>query len=507
MLKYINIYIWQALSILFNFAAVFIVTPFISSQPNLYGIYSIIIAAYLFLSYADFGFLGAGMKYAAEYFAQNKQKEEIEIIGFTGAVFLMFSSLYSIGILILSFNPAMLVSGMTEAVEIAVAQKLLIILALSSPALVFQRLIQIIFGIRLQDFMFHRILIIANIVKLTSAFFFFSNGKYMLVEYFLFSQVCLFAAVFAGFMLLQRSLDYSVVDLFKSFRLTKKMYQKTRKLAFTSIFLTISWILYYELDTFAIAKMFGVRSLSIYAIGLTIISYFRSFFGTIFTPFIARFNHFIGLNDKEGLKLFFVKVIVLFLPLTIFPVITLYLTIDNFILSWVGDKYIASISIAGVLVMSYIFSFLIYPAGILILADERTKVLYFTSALQPIVFWMGIFLTKDYLGLHSFAYFKFCAIFFEAIVYTFIIVDFLNVSFFKFVKQLFYPLLVPLGVVIFLSLYFKSHLSSTPGKMNLLFYFVAICVLNLIGLLIYYFTSHVFKGYTNKIVNTILRRT
>jgi hypothetical protein len=80
MLKYVKIYIWQALSILFNFAAVFVVTPYLSTQPNLYGIYSIVIAAYLFLSYADFGFLSAGMKYAAECFAQDRQKDEIEIM-------------------------------------------------------------------------------------------------------------------------------------------------------------------------------------------------------------------------------------------------------------------------------------------------------------------------------------------------------------------------------------------------------------------------------------------
>ena len=189
MLKYINIYLWQAVSILFNFAAVFVVTPFISAQPNLYGIYSIIIAAYFFISYEDFGFLSAGMKYAAESFAQNKQLDEIQIIGFTGVVFLMFSSLYALGVFVISFDPSLLVNGITNTLEIEVAQKMLIILALSCPILVFQRLIQIVFAIRLKDYLFQRVLIVSNIIKLASAFYFFSNGRYMIVEYFLFSQL------------------------------------------------------------------------------------------------------------------------------------------------------------------------------------------------------------------------------------------------------------------------------------------------------------------------------
>lgn len=504
MLKFINIYIWQSISIMFNFAAVFVVTPYISAEPNLYGIYSIIIAAYLFISYADFGFLSAGMKYAAECFAQDKKQEEIEIIGFTGAVFLAFSTLYALGVLVVSFNPSWLVSGLSSTIEIDVARKMLVILALSCPALVMQRVIQIIFGIRLKDYKFQRILILSNLVKLTSAYFFFSNGRYMIIEYFLFSQFCLFAAVVLGFVVMKRALGYDLMSLFRAFKFSKKMYNKTKKLAFTSIFLTLCWILYYELDTFAIAKIFGAHSVAIYAIGLTIITYFRSVFGIIFTPFIARFNHFVGVMDREGLKLFFVKVIVLFLPITIFPVLTVYFTVDNFILSWVGDQYTTSISIAGVLVLSYIFSFITYPSGILFLANERIRALYITSALQPIVFWCGVMLTKDILGLHSFAYFKFLAIFIETIVYSIIVLKYLEVNVLQFLKQIFLPVLLPFSLVVAALFLFKPFLPSTLGKLNLFYYFMAIGVINLLGVAAYYFTSLVFKEFANRLFANII---
>lgn len=506
MLKYINIYLWQAVSILFNFAAVFVVTPFISAQPNLYGIYSIIIAAYFFISYADFGFLSAGMKYAAESFAQNKQQDEIQIIGFTGVVFLIFSSLYALGVLVISFDPSLLVNGITNTLEIEVAQKMLIILALSCPILVFQRVIQIVFAIRLKDYVFQRVLIVSNIFKLASAFYFFSNGRYMIVEYFLFSQLCLTAAVLIGLILMKKSLQYDLLCFFKAFRFSKKMYYKTKKLAFTSIFLTICWILYYELDTFAIAKIFGASSVAVYAIGLTIITYFRSLFGVIFTPFIARFNHFVGLNDKEGLKFFFIKVVVLFFPLTVFPVVSVFFTVDNFILTWVGDKYISSITIASVLVLTYIFSFITYPSGILIMANERVKALYFTSALQPIIFWIGIFFTKSYLGLESFAYFKFLAIFLETIVYSVIVFKFLEVDGIKLIKQIFAPTIFPLIIIITLLLVVKPFLPDNIGKLNLFYYFISIGIINIIGLIVYYFTSKVFKEYSDKLIINLVQR-
>ncbi len=506
MLKYINIYFWQAVSILFNFAAVFVVTPFISSQPNLYGIYAVVTAAYFFISYADFGFLSAGMKYAAESFAQNNQKGEIEVIGFTGVVFLTFSSLYALAVLGVSFNPSFLVSGITNELELDIARKLLIILAVSCPVLVFQRIIQIIFGVRLTDYKFQRILIISNSVKLLSAFVFFSDGRYMIVEYFLFSQCCMLMAVGVGFFYLKRSLNYDLIGLFKAFRFSSKMYQKTKKLAYTSIFLTICWILYYELDTFAIAKIFGAASVAVYAIGLTIITYFRSLFGTLFTPFIARFNHFVGLKDSEGLKQFFIKVMVIFLPLTVFPVITIFLTVQHFILCWVGPDYLSSVSIAHVLVLTYVFSFITYPSGILIMANERVKALYYTSALQPVIFWIGIFITRNQLGLEAFAYFKFLAIFIETVVYSIIILNYLQMSPLKLARQVFVPVILPLTLVVTLGIVLQPLLPATIGKINLVVYFIIAGAIMFSGMVAYYFTSGVFREYLNKLLGSFTQK-
>jgi len=504
--KYIKIYFWQAVSLLFNFAAIFVVTPFISSNPSLYGIYSVVIAAYFFISYADFGFLSAGMKYASESYAQKSLTDEIEVIGFAGMIFLIFACLYSIGVFFIAFNPTVIFNGISSPEELLVAKQLLILLALTCPILVIQRVIQIIHSVRMMDYKFQRVLVLSNTLKLLSVFLFFGGGKYFIVEYFLFSQVCVLLAVITGLIMINSSLNYDLRALFRAFRLSNKLFSKTKKLAFTSIFLTVSWILYYELDPFAIARLFGSNSVAIYAIGFSIITYFRSIFGILFTPFIARFNHFIGLKDTEGLQLFFIKVMILFLPITLFPVLSVFLTVDNFILTWVGSAYTESISIAKTLVLCYVFSFITYPAGILIMANEKVKALYYTSALQPVIFWTGIIFTYKYLGLESFAYFKFIAFFLESIVYIFLVLKFLQIDFFELLRKVIIPIVIPTILVIVIVLMLHSYLPITKGKLNMLYYFINIWFAVLCGFFAYYYTSKVFKENVDNIITSLLQK-
>lgn len=506
MVKYLKIYIWQIISIGFNFASVFVVTPYIASNQSLYGIYSIIITAYLFISYADFGFLGAGMKYASESYAQNNKNEEIEVIGFTGMVFFTFVILYSLIVLGMAINPKILVGGIKNAYEFTIARELLIILSIFCPVFVLQRIIQIIYGIRLLDYKFQRILIVSNLIKVISVYFFFNNGKYFIVEYFLFSQLLSLAAVIGGIYIAKKNLNYDVKLLLKSFKFSKKLFKKTKKLAFTSIFLTICWILYYELDPFVIGKTLGTYNVAIYAIGLSIIAYFRSLFGILFTPFVARFNYFVGLKDKEGLQIFFIKVMAIFLPFTTFPVIAVFFTTQNFIYSWVGSSYALSIPIAQMLVASYIFSFITYPSGILIMANEKVRALYFTSALQPVIFWIGIILTFKFFGLQSFAYFKFLAFFLEAVVYTVLILKFLDISAYKFLKKIVAPAAVPTFLVIVFLLLIRGHLPLTKNKINLLSYFLSIGGVVLTGIFCYYFTSPLFKEFFNGLIGGFIKK-
>ena len=506
MSNFLKIYFWQAISIVFNFASVFVITPYISSNQALFGIYSIITAAYLFISYADFGFLSAGMKYASESYAKKDLKEEIEVIGFTGMVFFIFAIIYALILITISFIPHVIIKSSNNILELTIARHLLIILALSCPIFVIQRIIQIIYSVRLQDYKFQRILTASSVIKVAGAILFFSGGKYLIVEYFLFSQTCTLCAVLIGLFILQKKIKYNLRLLVASFKLSTKLYQKTKKLAFTSILLTTSWILYYELDPFVISKILGSKHVAIYAIGLATITYFRTLFGIFFTPFIAKFNHFVGLNDTEGLRIFFIKILILFFPVTVFPVITVALTTKNFILSWVGPNYMNSIPITQTLVLSYIFIFIMSPSGILIMANERVKALYFTSVIQPIIYWTGILIFFQYWGLQTFAYFKFIAFLGETVIYITLVLRFLQINFLTFLKKIVPPTILPLLTIIILVLAVRGYLPISKSKINLMYYFLVNGCIILAGVICYYFTSIIFKQHTNKLCANIFSK-
>ena len=90
--NFIKIYFWNFISIILNFAALFVVVPYISSNKELYGVYALCMSLNIFLSYADLGFIGAGKKFASELYAINKIRESNNIIGFS----LFFLSLFLI---------------------------------------------------------------------------------------------------------------------------------------------------------------------------------------------------------------------------------------------------------------------------------------------------------------------------------------------------------------------------------------------------------------------------
>src|ERR1019366_3792168 len=108
---------------------------------------------------------------------------------------------------------------------------------------------------------------------------------------------------------------YDFKTLIASMRFNRIVFYKTKNLALTSLYLTITWILYYELDPVIIGKFIGARQVAIYAIGLTILSFYRGILGILFSPFSIRFNHFIGVNDVEGLKRFFLQVVIIMAPI------------------------------------------------------------------------------------------------------------------------------------------------------------------------------------------------
>lgn len=493
--NYLKIYLWQGISIILNLLSMFIVIPRLADNPTIYGIYVVCISANIFLTYADIGFASAGYKYASECFAQKNLEEEIRIVAFVGFVLLLFVALFAVGVSFIALSPGLLIKNINAAVEMNIASHLLFILALFSPVIIFQRVLDIIYGIRLEQFVQQRIMIVASVLKILSVFYFFQNARYDIVGYFLFCQMVNVAALLSCAIIAKVRYQYNFFVFFKAFKFSKPMFNKTRALAFGSLFLTVTWILYYELDAFAIAKLLGPESVAIYAIGFTILTFLRTLFGVLFSPFFARFNHFIGLNDMEGLRRLYLSIVTLTLPFVVFPILSLFLLMDPFVNAWVGSHYENSVLVAQLLIFCFIYGFISYPAGFLIIAQERIRTLYITAVIAPIIYWTGISLTIHSMGLTSFALFKLIAISLSGVIYFFITLKFLGFSPWVFAKQVLGPAVVPIVFLCGTLLYVGQFMPVGKSTTNLIVVVATGGASSAVALSLYYFFSSPFRSY------------
>lgn len=407
--KYLSTYAWQILSILLGFLSLFIVIPFLSSDKILYGVYSVCTSLTIFFSYADIGFISAGLKYAAEYYSKKEIHEEINIIGFVSFIMLTFFSIVSLGLIYCSMLPNLLLPELIKGSSLFLtARYLLLILALSCPIIICQRILTMIYSIRVEDYKLQRKIIIGNIIKIASVFYFFRAGHYELLEYYTFVQfVNLFVVIIALYDI--KKYGYKLSLLIKAIRFNKKLFHKTKKISGTSFLMVICMILYYELDQLFIGRYIGLDAVSIYAIVLSVLALIRTFIGFLYAPYSSRYNHFVGVEDYKGLNYFVNNVVLYLSPIVCSSILILALLSSPFVYSWVGESYKESALLISIISLSFIPNFITNPVASYFLARERNQYLIKWNVIMVLIYWGGIMVTVEEFGLFSFAIFKFIA--------------------------------------------------------------------------------------------------
>jgi O-antigen/teichoic acid export membrane protein len=401
--NYIKIYFWKFISIVSGFLSLLIVVPHLSNDIELYGIYTFCISFTLYLSYADIGFLSAGQKYAAEEFTRGNRSEEIKILGFTGAILLLMILPFSIAMIYFSFHPELVINDLSsEGREIA-GSIFLIIGILSPFQVIIQRLVQSILIIRIKDYISLRIDISFNILKIASVFFFFAKDRYLVVEYFLFISLMTVFSSLIVLAIIHKSENYDFIKLLKSIRLSKKYYIITKKLAFSSLFLTIGWLIYYELDLIVIGKWFGPHEVAIYAIGFTFLNFLRTLWNTVFSPYAQRFNHFAGNENMLEMKTLITKIIDYTFPLCILTTLVLLLGAKYIVLFWVGQEYFNSIIILQLLIIGTGFGFITQPSSYYFIAKLKYRFINILAIILPTLFFLGVVILTPTMGIRAFA--------------------------------------------------------------------------------------------------------
>lgn len=477
----------------------FMVTPYLASNQNYFGIYTFVISLNLFLSYADFGFLSAGVKFASESYARNDRNEEEKILGFVFFIMSIVFLLFGVLILFFSFYPQYILKGLVKTEDLQLAKDLFLVFVLSLPILVAQRALQLVFNIRLYDYLYQRVLSLLNLVKIFSVFYFFANGEYHIVDFYLFTQFITLLSIVIGCFIAKKKFNYNFLSLMKSVRFSKDIYKKTKDLAFNSLFVTISWILYYELDSLMIGKLVGLKEVAIFNICISVMTLSRSLYGILYNPFAAKFNHFIGRNENTRFTLAYEKVLIIGLPLSVIPTTVLILTMKQFIYSWVGPEYAMAVPISTIMFASYYYTFLSNPTGIAMVALQNIKSLYLSSALLPIVYWAGIILSYHYFGLWSFGLFKFVAFTIAAILYFYYCRKMFTIDWVGFFRKNIVPALFTIILLILISLLFNNFLPETKGKIELLKFVGITFGYGTVGIGFYYLLSKDFQKVTKEV--------
>ena len=408
--KLISIYIWKFLSLFLNLFSIFIIVPFLSNNKELYGLYLLCTSLVLFLTYSDFGFIGAGQKFAAEEYTKKNFLKEAEIIGFTSFILLCASILFSLFMFFLSFNPNSLIRNLDSS-NLFIASKLYLILGFFTPInILLQRIITNILVIRLKDYISYRIEILFNIIKILSVFYFFKN-RYLIIEYFLFIQIISLISALITIIVIRKREKYNFIHLFKNIRFNYNYYNLIKKLALSTMLTTIAWIIYFELDLVYISKFFGPKQVAIYGVAFTFLNFLRTLWNNIYTPFAVPFNQLVANKKYEELKKLFSNIVFYTFPISFIVTLTLFLFTNKFIQLWVGNDYNDTIIILQILISTSGLGFIIQPASFYFVATLKYKILILFSLLLPIIFIISVLITVPANGIVGFAISKSIALF------------------------------------------------------------------------------------------------
>ena len=236
-----------------------------------------------------------------------------------------------------------------------------------------------------------------------SVLFFFTGGRYMICEYFLFINAVTIICCLITISIIRRTENYRFREVIKAIRWSKPVFDQTKYLAFSSLGSTVAWLLYYELDLIYIGKLFTITDVAYYSICFTILNFIRNISNILYGPYSQRFNHFVALNDEHSIKHLLHTLVKNTYPLYVFGCCLLSSISFYFVMLWVGKDYMPSVPILSVLAFFFIFQYISQPAGYLAIAKEKYTIINVQSIGMSILFIALIFLLRATgMGLMSF---------------------------------------------------------------------------------------------------------
>ena len=158
------------------------------------------------------------------------------------------------------------------------------------------------------------------------------------------------------------------------------------------------------------------------------------------------------------------------------------------------------------LVLCNFFAFISYPLGMLLVAKQQVREMYLINWLIPLIFWIGVLVSKDYFEECSFAIFKLVSFFIMAGFYYYYLLRFFNISLVNSLKRYIF---VSIPSIFFLiGFYFISRdwFVFEKSVKNLIIVIFIIGGLFVFSLLIHYIFSFHFREIIKQTLRSLFSK-
>ena len=480
-----NIYIYKVLALIVSFGSVFVVVPFLGEDSAAYAIYAFSVSICLFLTYGDFGFLGAAQKYCAEEVGRGQLKSELKYIGFSLAILVTVGAIFSVSMFLAAYEPTLLLP-LIEPNYLQLASRLFLVIAIFMPLqVVLQRFVMLVLASRLREYIAIRFDIAASLLKIILVPFFQTSSGFLL-EYFLLTSILLTILSACCAIIATRKLTNFPINLVLShIRFSSDAYNKMKGIAFSSMFSTILFIGYFELDLIIASRFYGLEDVAAYALAFILMNFIRNLNSIIYSPLLAYINRTWGQGKQENAVKKFQLILLLTVPLFMAVSVVLFSGSDILIFQWMGRDLPLTTSIFQVLLVGTFCVGLTNIIPLVAITYELKHILYLTGTI-PFIFFYGIFMVLQHtlpgLGVESIAVAKTisglaAAIFSIGILFTKSFIDF------KFLFQFLWLCLLSFFLTVMLSNY--GFLFLVEWEQSLLSFLFKISLFGLILLIIW----------------------
>ncbi|RKL66428.1 hypothetical protein CR203_16180 [Salipaludibacillus neizhouensis] len=344
-------------------------TPFLinSLGQSEYGIYALMGAMIASFTLMDFGFGNAITRYVSQYRFEGRKDKESNLIGMSILIYLVIAALaLLLGIVLYYFIEDIYSSGLTTN-ELNIAKAIFIIAILNLSVSFFIGAL----NAYIQAYEKFTIINLFNFVRLIIR---------IAVLYTLLSlgYKSIAVVIVDTILNLVTGIAYVVYSKFKlnlkiSFdKMDRKLLKEISGYSFFVFLSNLADMFYWRVCLLILGAISGSTSVAVFAIGLTLASYYQYISGIINSKLFPRITQMVssGVNGKD-LTLFIVRTARIQVTLLGGILIAFQLYGSEFIYLWIGNDYSQAASIGLILMAAMIINAVLYPCVMILRAKKN----------------------------------------------------------------------------------------------------------------------------------------